>query len=1497
LAALGTRASISSASRCCNLSRTPTSSPPVSTPPPLQVCLVNGKLSSEIVSIPATSGLIVITFDKKPLALVNIKVNLNLDRVQIGWMREDANGLILFLLSLGRCLFRERQSEAQLLGLPDADAAPHAAAPAPALAAEGDVHDDDIEVEGEGDEGGAAAGGAASDADKTAVGVVDIHVTLKTLRLFLIGDDSRVEIGNLVHGVPSGKPSQIEVQATMQWLQSDGKLCGHVGATECIRTVTRLELPNIAIDTCGKDGSDRQRLLAVSVPEVTLSFLHPRPPSPAIGFSVQAAVENLYVRADLERFWFIFRFLLSPNIEEVLSREPSLFVRLGRFLYTNKATNPFNIYDSEFSVNLTVGFSSIFVPLQLHSSSSNDTCICVSFVGASLKAISDGANHSLASTDKRNFTYSPHSMYFRQVAWSAELSDLTITSAAVAAVHDPLTIHIPSVDDILGQFLYCAAPGSPLLLLKPLTIRVFGMTAIPKIQNEEHHGGAAARDRGRSDVSTVSTGSEVAASDVPTSQLRVHVELLDFALSSRGVIALLEFATKLLDWFQQQQLFKLVAFFQNLEAALASSTRTLEKEAVMPLLPSVGPELVKVTFFIDLVRIAIAGEPIDAAAGSAAPADDAGAADAQSASNQPSVSGIKVTIENVTMLVEDMPKVRSHIDIEVTNFDIQVATAGSEKMSRYHSLLLSRQPSALVDQGDFDLPPELPGAAARPFVKLTLEVVANQSSFAPTVNGNLTCNNVWVCAAPEIVSSLLVAFFQEPLLQAAHELSLVVVPYINFAAASFGREHAAHVQALQDFGISVSLENLFVLVSSTFGATQRVSVSVSGARVNASAKFNRGKEDAGVVIKANALVNSLGAWTRGGDGVDSLHKMCTVEGVSFAIAQHRDSLNDPWVVDGLDLKAPETFKMTTSKEHLLTFKRLQLKAEEQLPAIMKAGSRLHAFFSIADPPITQSVSDEHAVKLVGRALPEVSVRALEWPCVYVLGQRQHAGVLAARSTGGIAKGNELVFLFSDPKMSGSTSVVIPFDSISSVAQGNIALVFPVSVEVHACGVLHVFAHFVNRDRVFRQLRDLFQNQQHMANAMTQSKARCVSIRSTVETIALRLKGVDDMFVSFHNMSEQFDQFCDMSNRLGLQLRQRYPVAVPHSPLPQTSTSAELAAIVAAAAQAGSAAGSKASRPKKIEPPPLPPLPPALFEGWVNITTEAEQLAAAAADSDADSKKSGFFSGLAKTIKESASQTDAKILASAPLAIRKTAKGARCVAQMLRTPDALMFQIICTFCVIFWLQPPPAVSHARCCRYCAMGRQGQCKLYSDEPQPANEKTLIREVFPLFGCVSSMQVRAVNKLASKFGVSSDDANLKQIKIVDAAGRPQLLFTPFEPSDLTNFLSAAQMASMMPAEEFVEQPPTRASLDAEADSPVAAASSASESPVAAAAAGDGSVAAEALSSAVASEACDVKSQPLDAALNVPEPAAAAAAAPPALHPNAVAGKAPAAALHTCL
>jgi hypothetical protein len=83
------------------------------------------------------------------------------------------------------------------------------------------------------------------------------------------------------------------------------------------------------------------------------------------------------------------------------------------------------------------------------------------------------------------------------------------------------------------------------------------------------------------------------------------------------------------------------------------------------------------------------------------------------------------------------------------------------------------------------------------------------------------------------------------------------------------------------------------------------------------------------------------------------------------------------------------------------------------------------------------------------------------------------------------------------------------------------------------------------------------------------------------------------------------------------------------------------------------------------------------------------------------------------------------------------------------------------------------------------------------------------------VCSLQQRAVNKLASKFGVSSDDAMLKQIKISDASDRPLLLFTPFEPADLTSFLSAAQMAAMMPHTE-PEQPSSRLSTDMDPETP---------------------------------------------------------------------------------
>jgi hypothetical protein len=1406
----------------------------------IEVCLLSGKLSSEIVSIPATSGLLVLTFDKKPLALVNLKVNLNLDRVQIGWMREDANGLILFLMSLGRCLFRERQTEAQLFGLADSEHSSPALAPKPSpVEPEVDVHEEDLD-EGDGEEssaGAASVASATSDSEHTAKGLVDIKLTLKTLRLFLIGENQRVEIGNITRGAMASKSSEIEVHASMQWLQTDGKLCSHVGATEGIRTVTRLVLPIVAIDTCCKNGSDRQRLLAVSIPDVTLSFLHPRPLPPAVGFSVQGTIENLYVRADLEHYWFILRFLISPTIEEVLSREPSLFVRLGRFLYTNKATNPFNIYESDFSVGLSIGFSSIFVPLYLGSSASrsgvsdescSDSCICIAFVGAMLKASSDCRTIVFPASSKFTPPQPSPSSAHRLVAWMAELTDLTITTAVVPAVDDPLTIHISSVDDIMGQFLSCATPTSPLLLLKPLSIHVFGITALPKIQNMDYLGGGAARDRGRSDTSVVSADSESVASDFFTSELHVHIEIVDLALSSTGVTSLLNFATKTLHWFQEQQLLKLVSFFQNLESAFQESTRTLEKEALMPLLPTVGPDFVKVTFFLDLVRIGVAGDPIDAGV----------ITDTDRSALQRSVSGIRVTIEKAKLILKDKPKVCSQIEVDVSSLDVEVATAESGKPSCYHSLLSSRQPSKSVCQEFSDLPPNIPGGSQM-FVKLVLEVTANPASFAPSVNCNLNCQSLWLFAAPEVVSSLIGAFLQETLLHAAQGLSLVVVPYIHFAAASFGSDHSAHVQALQDFSIVVNLDNLFVLVSSNFGSNQYLSLTLSGGRVDASAKFKRGKEDAGVAVHANAALHSLGAWTRCGDGTTSLHQMCTIDGLKFAIAQHRDSMSDPWVVDTLNFQAPENFKLTTSKEHLLTFKRLQSKAEEQLPAIIKAGSRLHAFFSLAEPPVTLNASDEFGVKLVGKELPEVSVAALEWTCVYVLGQRQHPGVLSARSTGGLSKGNELVFSFSDSKTSGSSSVIIPFDSISSVAQGNMALVFPVSIEVRAAGVMHVFAHFVNRDRVFRQMRSLFQNQQDMATALSRSKAHGVSIRSTVDSIAQRLKDVDDMFISFHNISEHFDQFCDMSEKLGLQLRQRYPVPISQSSVPMASTSAELAAIVAASGASGSAGVNKSAKTKKSEPPPLPPLPAAMFEGWVNIVPEAEQLSAAAAEADAANAKVGFFSGMAKTIKESVSQTDAKLLASVPLSIRKTAKNAR---------------------------------------YCAMGREGSCKLYSDQPTPANEKTLVREVIPLFGCVCSLQQRAVNKLASKFGVNSNDAMLKQIKIVDASGRPLLLFTPFEPADLTSFLSAAQMSALMPYEQVAEENQSIAATGSDPDTPVTDSPTAPVLPHASVAADDGDLSAN----GVAVTASDPNAEAIVAVHADSEPASA----PPALHPNAVVG-----------
>jgi hypothetical protein len=280
--------------------------------------------------------------------------------------------------------------------------------------------------------------------------------------------------------------------------------------------------------------------------------------------------------------------------------------------------------------------------------------------------------------------------------------------------------------------------------------------------------------------------------------------------------------------------------------------------------------------------------------------------------------------------------------------------------------------------------------------------------------------------------------------------------------------------------------------------------------------------------------------------------------------------------------------------------------------------------------------------------------------------------------------------------------------------------------------------------------------------------------------------------------------------------------------------------LAASGAAGAAGSNKSARQKKSEVPPPPPLPPALFEGWVNIIPESEQLAAAAAEAEATNAKVGFFSGMVKTIKESAAQTDAKLLASVPLAIRKTAKNAR---------------------------------------YCAMGREGNCKMYSDEPTPANEKALVREVIPLFGCVCAMQQRAVNKLASKFGVSSDDAMLKQIKIADPSGRPLLLFTPFEPADLTQFLSAAQMSTIMPFEVPVEQQSLKVSSDVRPDTPVTDSPSA---PLALAVSEDNCSPDNSLSADVSGS--DLKGEPAVAAVQAP--ASEPASTPPALHPNAVAG-----------
>ncbi len=284
----------------------------------------------------------------------------------------------------------------------------------------------------------------------------------------------------------------------------------------------------------------------------------------------------------------------------------------------------------------------------------------------------------------------------------------------------------------------------------------------------------------------------------------------------------------------------------------------------------------------------------------------------------------------------------------------------------------------------------------------------------------------------------------------------------------------------------------------------------------------------------------------------------------------------------------------------------------------------------------------------------------------------------------------------------------------------------------------------------------------------------------------------------------------------------------------------LAAIVAAASAAYSAGTSKSSRQKKSELPPLPPLPPALFEGWVNIVPESEQLAAAAAEADAATAKVGFFSGMVKTLKESVAQTDAKLLASVPLAIRKSAKNAR---------------------------------------YCAIGREGCLKMYSDEPTPANEKTLVREVIPLFGCVCSLQQCAVNKLASKFGVSSEDAMLKQIKIADDSGRPLLLFTPFEPTDLTQFLSAAQMSTMMPYVDAAEQQP-KVSSEAGTDAPTTDSPTA---PLVPDVLGENGPSENVSSAIVAASNATGEVEVAAGHSSSCEPAEP----PPALHPNAVAGE----------
>ena len=135
-------------------------------------------------------------------------------------------------------------------------------------------------------------------------------------------------------------------------------------------------------------------------------------------------------------------------------------------------------------------------------------------------------------------------------------------------------------------------------------------------------------------------------------------------------------------------------------------------------------------------------------------------------------------------------------------------------------------------------------------------------------------------------------------------------------------------------------------------------------------------------------------------------------------------------------------------------------------------------------------------------------------------------------------------------------------------------------------------------------------------------------------------------------------------------------------------------------------------------------------------------------------------------------------------------------------------------------------------------------------------------------------------SKFGVSSNDAMLKQIKIVDTSGRPLLLFTPFEPADLTNFLSAAQMSTLMPYEREAEENYSTVSTRSDPDTPVTDSPTALVLPQAPIAPEDGDLSAKDLSIAVA--ASDPKEEAGVVELADSEPASA----PPALHPNAVAG-----------